>query len=80
MCGENGRGFSQGQAQRFCIARALLSKAPVLLFDEATSALDHGTEELIIKNIKAEIRDKTILFITHRDAVMKYADKVIRVN
>lgn len=79
VCGENGRGFSQGQAQRFCIARALLSEAPVLLMDEATSALDHTTEEKIIMNIKREVSGKTILFITHRDTVIKYADSVVRI-
>lgn len=80
LCGEGGRGLSQGQAQRLCIARALLAEAPVLLMDESTSALDRKTEETIIRNIRSNVKDKTILFITHRDTVVKYADEVVRVG
>lgn len=80
QCGESGRGLSQGQAQRLCIARALLSKAPILLMDEATSALDRNTEEKIIANIHTHVKGKTIIFITHRDTVIKYADEVVKVD
>lgn len=62
--GERGAGLSEGQQQRLAIARALLSKAPVLLFDEATSALDEATEHRLIENLKAV--QKTCLLITHR--------------
>lgn len=78
ICGEAGRGMSQGQAQRVCIARALLSKAPVLLMDEATSALDHETEEQVIANIRRYAVGKTILFISHRDTAAKFAGDVVR--
>ena len=80
QCGESGRGLSQGQAQRLCIARALLSPSPILLMDEATSALDSETEEKILHNIRNNIKDKTILFVTHRDAVIKYADETVRIS
>ncbi len=80
LCGEGGRGLSQGQAQRLCIARALVSRAPILLMDESTSALDHATEEKIIQNIRQNVKDKTILFITHRDTVIKYADDVVKIG
>ncbi len=62
--GERGAGLSEGQQQRLAIARALLSKAPVLLFDEATSALDEATEQRLIENLKSI--HKTCLLITHR--------------
>lgn len=80
VCGEGGRGLSQGQAQRLCIARTLLSQSPILLMDEATSALDRETEEKIIRNIRENMRHKTILFVTHRDTVMKYADEIVKIN
>ena len=47
--GERGRGFSEGQAQRIAIARAVLRDAPILLLDEATSALDVTTERKVFK-------------------------------
>jgi len=80
QCGEEGRKLSQGQAQRMCIARALLSPAPVLLMDEATSALDIATEEKIIRNLREHLASKTILFITHRDTAIPYADEVLKIN
>ncbi len=80
VCGEGGRGLSQGQAQRLCIARTLLSQSPILLMDEATSALDRETEEKIIRNIRENMRHKTILFVTHRDTIMKYADEIVKIN
>lgn len=78
VCGEAGRGMSQGQAQRVGIARALLSPAPVLLMDEATSALDSETEERVITNIRRHTAGKTILFISHRDTAAKFADDFVR--
>ena len=48
--------------------------------DEATSALDSETEEKILHNIRNNIKDNTILFVTHRDAVIKYADETVRIS
>ena len=77
--GERGRGFSEGQAQRIAIARALLREGSVMLFDEATSALDPETERQLLQNILAH-HDKTILFITHRPAVVDYCDQVLHIE
>ena len=78
-CAEKGGGLSEGQAQRICIARALLRNRSVMLFDEATSSLDPDTERRLLKNILAS-HDKTIIFITHRLAVVDYCDDVLRVE
>ncbi len=63
--GEDGLGISQGQASRIALARALLCDTPILLLDEATAALDSETENELLLNLK-EIKDKTIILVTHR--------------
>lgn len=79
LCTEQGGGLSEGQAQRIAIARALLRDRPVMLFDEATSALDPDTECRLLQNIMSD-RGKTIIFITHRPAVIKYCDRTLKVE
>lgn len=71
-CGEHGGGLSEGQAQRIAIARAILRPCRVLLLDEATSALDVQTEHSLLENIKKEYADTTIIFVTHRLAVVGF--------
>ncbi|MCR5565568.1 MAG: ABC transporter ATP-binding protein/permease [Clostridiales bacterium] len=71
--GERGVGISEGQAQRVAVARALLTKAPILLLDESTSALDEETEAKMLRNISA-MRDKTCLIVTHRRAALAICD------
>lgn len=70
---EQGGGLSEGQAQRICIARALLRNSPLMILDEATSALDPETEKKLLTNILEE-RSHTVIFITHRPVVLKYCD------
>ncbi len=70
---EEGGGLSEGQAQRIAIARALLRNRAVMLFDEATSALDPDTEKRLLQNILSD-KTRTIIFITHRPAVLDYCD------
>ena len=77
LCSEQGGGLSEGQCQRISIARALLRNRPVMLFDEATSALDPDTERRLLKNILSS-NDKTIIFITHRLAVVDYCDQTLK--
>lgn len=77
-CSEQGGGFSEGQAQRICIARTLLRDAPILLLDEATSALDAVTEQQVVENIIKHRPSNTLLFITHRQEVTQLCDTVVR--
>lgn len=70
---EQGVGLSEGQAQRVCIARALLRNSPLMILDEATSALDPETEKKLLNNILEE-RSHTVIFITHRPVVLNYCD------
>ena len=79
QCTEQGGGLSEGQAQRISIARALLRNRSIMLFDEATSALDPDTERNLLQNILSK-RNKTIIFITHRPAVMEYCDQTIEIE
>lgn len=83
-CGEMGDGLSEGQAQRIAIARALLHKSPILLLDESTSSLDAETEQRVIEGIvkgNATARGgQTIIFITHRPAVLKYCTQELRIS
>ncbi|MBR0088102.1 MAG: ABC transporter ATP-binding protein, partial [Lachnospiraceae bacterium] len=77
--GERGKGFSEGQAQRIAIARAVLRNAPILLLDEATSALDVTTEREVLRNIIQQHPNKTIIVTTHRPTVLNLCQRVYRV-
>ena len=77
--GERGRGFSEGQAQRIAIARAVLRDAPVLLLDEATSALDVTTERRVLRKIVQQKPNKTCIVTTHRPSVLNLCQRVYRV-
>ena len=79
-CGEMGGGFSEGQAQRFAIARALLRRRPILLLDEATSALDAATEQRVLRRIVEARPGVTIIVVTHRPEVLRYCTDTIRLE
>lgn len=77
---ERGGGFSEGQAQRLSIARALLRKSPILLLDEATSALDVATERKLLKNIMNDEYARTCIVTTHRPTVLGVCSRVYKIS
>lgn len=78
LCSEVGAGLSEGQAQRVAIARALLRPAGIVILDEASSSLDSATEQVLLDRLGAACKGrKTILFISHREAVSRYADATL---
>ncbi len=74
LVGERGVKLSGGQRQRLCIARAVLSRAPVLVLDEATSSLDPESEREVQAALAAVLPGRTALVIAHRLSTVVEAD------
>ena len=75
-----GRNFSGGQRQRLTIARALLKKVPFLILDDSTSALDYLTEARLLKSIKDELSDTSLILVSQRTNSLKSADQILVLN
>ncbi|MFO1049451.1 MAG: peptidase domain-containing ABC transporter [Geminicoccaceae bacterium] len=75
--GERGAGLSLGQRQLLAVARALVRNPRVLILDEATSALDPAAERHILANIRRGGKGRTIVMVTHREAVLQACDRVL---
>jgi len=74
---EAAENVSGGQRQRLAIARAYFRDSPIVLFDEATSALDPATENSILETLKDLTRNKTLISVAHRRAVISACDRII---
>lgn len=78
--GELGGLLSSGEKQRLGLARAFLSTGEILILDEPTSNLDTLNESLVLKSIKENCHDKTIVLISHRKSTTSISDKIYRVE
>ena len=74
--GELGDTLSGGERQRLGLARAFLHNAPLMLLDEPTSNLDSLNEAVILRSLKEEGRDKTVVLVSHRASTMRIAGRV----
>ena len=77
---ERGGGLSEGQAQRIAVARSILRPGSILILDEVTSALDEATEQEMLKRLTQSQIGKTLIFVTHRPAVMEYCTQVLKIE
>lgn len=78
--GELGDSLSGGERQRIGIARAFLHDAPFLLLDEPTSNLDSLNEGIILKALKEEKSERTVVLVSHRQSTMNIADYVLEMD
>ena len=78
--GERGSGLSGGQKQRVAIARTILCQPRLVIMDEATSALDYENERRISENLRQELKECTVLYITHRLSTVKRADQIVMMH
>lgn len=78
--GELGDTLSGGERQRIGLARAFLHDAPLLLLDEPTSNLDSLNEAVILKSLREEKDDRTVVLVSHRESTMRIADRMYSVE
>lgn len=80
MVEELGSSLSGGERQRIGLARMFLHDAKLVLLDEPTSNLDSLNEGVILKSIYEERKDKTIIFVSHRESTLSHCDRIIHME
>ena len=78
--GEEGSKISGGQIQRIGVARALYRNPNVILMDESTNGLDYDTEKRFLEDLIKIKKNTTIIFVSHREHIKKYADDILEVK
>lgn len=77
VVGERGVTLSAGQRQRIAVARAAVSKAPILVLDEPTTGLDEHNSRIVLQSVRTLFRDRTVIMITHQPQEAERADRVL---
>jgi ATP-binding cassette subfamily B multidrug efflux pump len=77
IVGERGITLSGGQKQRTALARALVSKAPILILDDAFSSVDTETEAKILSGLRAAAEGRTLFLVSHRLSTIQDADRIV---
>lgn len=77
---ELGNNFSGGERQRIGLARCFLKDAEILLLDEPTSNLDALNESIILRAIKNNMHEKTIILVSHRTSTLRICDRIIKLR
>ena len=80
VLGEAGRTLSAGQMRRLCLARTLLSDAPIILLDEPTNALDRATEVAFFETLTEATKGRTVIMVTHADIPDGTVDRVLEMR
>lgn len=80
IVGEKGSKLSGGQIQRLGIARSLYRRPAILFIDEGTGSLDEIVEEKILNYLFDLMKERIVIFSTHRSKVLKYCNKVIQIE
>lgn len=74
---ERGESLSEGQRQAIALARTLLMDTSILVLDEPTASMDAGTEDKVLRALEKKIQDKTVLFVTHKPALLRLVTRLI---
>ncbi|MXY83365.1 MAG: ATP-binding cassette domain-containing protein, partial [Gemmatimonadetes bacterium] len=69
--------LSGGQKQRIALARAVLKNPEIIVLDEATSALDSESEEKLLRRLKSQADDKTLIIVSHRLSAVREVDEIV---
>ena len=77
---ERGDSVSGGQRKCISVARALVTEPAILILDEPTGGTDQSTERIIIENLKAYMEGRTLIVVTHRNALLALADRILVVD
>ncbi len=78
--GEQGSGLSGGQRQTIALARAMLLKPGIIVCDEPTNAMDMQAEEKFARYVAGQVKNKTLILITHKNAMLSMVDRLILID